>query len=64
MAKKKDPHVVRRGHGKWSILKEGNKRDSFTGLTKDQAKRKANEIADHEGTNAVYHDKSGKFSKN
>ena len=63
MTSKQDPHVVRRGHGNWSVLKEGNQRDSFTGLSRDQAKETANEIADREGTNPVYHDTSGKFSK-
>jgi len=57
-----DPHVVRRSHGNWSIRKEGNTRDSFTGLTREQAKKKANDIADREGTNPVYHDKKGRFS--
>ena len=32
-------------------------------LTRDQAKKKANYIADNEGTNPVYHDRKGKFSK-
>ena len=63
MPRNQDPHVVRRGHGNWSILKEGNKRDSFTGLTRDQAKKKAKQTADKEGTNPVYHDNDGKFSK-
>lgn len=63
MASKQDPHVVRRGPGNWSILKEGNQRDSFTGLSRQQAKKKADEIADREGTNPVYHDRGGKFSK-
>ncbi len=64
MAQKQDPHVVRRGHGNWSILKEGNKRDSYTNLTREQAKQKARDIANKEGTNPVYHDRSGKFSSN
>ena len=64
MPSNQDPHVVRRGHGNWSILKEGNTRDSHTGLTREEAKKKAREIANKEGTNPVYHDKKGDFSKN
>lgn len=63
MPSNQDPHVVRRGNGNWSIRKERNKRDSYTGLTRDEAKKKAREIAEREKTNPVYHDKTGKFSK-
>lgn len=64
MAQKKDPHVLYRGNNKWFVLKEGNQRDSFSELSRTQAKKKANSIADKEGTSPHYHDKSGKFSKN
>ena len=63
MTSKQDPHVVRRGHGNWSVLKEGTNVIRLPVLSRDQAKETANEIADREGTNPVYHDTSGKFSK-
>lgn len=65
MAKQKDPHLVYRPKtNDWSIIKEGNTRDSFFGMTRPEGKIKVEEIADKEGTNPVLHDKSGKFSKN
>ena len=65
MAKKKDPHLVYRRKTKdWSIIKERNKRDSVSGLTRQQGKKKTKEIADKERTSPNYHDKDGKFSKN
>ncbi|MCY4071084.1 MAG: hypothetical protein OXG60_07280 [Chloroflexi bacterium] len=65
MAKNKDPHLVYRRKTKdWSVIKEGNKRDSHTGLTRQQGKTKTKEIADREGTNPNLHGKDGKFSKN
>ena len=65
MAKQKDPHLVYRPKTRdWSVIKEGNKRDSFSGLNRQQGKKKTKEIADREGTNPVFHDKSGKFSDN
>lgn len=63
MAKNQDPHVVQRGPESWSVIKEGDQRDSYTGLSREEAKKKAIEIAKRDGTNPVYHDKSGKFSK-
>ena len=64
MAKKKDPHLVYRRKTKdWSIIKEGNKRDSDSGLTRQQGKKKTKQIAKKEDTNPVYHDKKGKFSE-
>lgn len=64
MPKKKDPHLVYRRKTKdWSIIKEGNKRDSVSGLTRQQGKQKTKQIAKKEGANPVYHDKKGKFSE-
>ena len=63
MPSNQDPHVVYRGNKNWAVRKENNQRDSFSGLGRSQAKKKANDVADKDGTNPHYHDKKGKFSK-
>ena len=64
MAKNEDPQVVRRIRGNWSVQEEGDQRESVTCLSEQQAKSRAKEIADQEGTNPVFHDRRGKFSRN
>lgn len=62
MAKNQDRHVVGRSHGNWSVQKRGDQRDSFVELSREQAEKKAREIAERQGTNPIYHDKSGRFT--
>ena len=64
--KKKNQHVIRRDNG-WAVRGEGNVRDTVRTRTKNEAIKRATEIARNQGSEVLIHGREGiiteKYSK-